>query len=151
MEIKLPCVEARDTVDAFGLAVYEVARGWRARIDVRLRPLGLSSAAFLVIWTLASSARHLTQKELAALCFVESPSMVRLLDRLEAKGYARRVTDQTDRRKNHVVLTEAALPLVEEMMHLARGVRDELLDGIPQADLEAALSVLRVIRERIDN
>ena len=147
--IKLPCVESRDVADAFGLAVYEVARGWRAKVEEKTRRFGLSNAASLAVWSLASSPKPLTQSELARRCFVEGPSMARLIDRLEAKGWVSRADVPGDRRKNHVLLTEKCLPYLEEMVCLARGVRDDLLQGIPEDQLSGALDVLRLIRSRL--
>ncbi len=150
MEAVPPLLTPRNESEALGLAIYEVSRGWRGKIDEQLRPLGLSSASYLVVWTLAVTERRLSQKELAELCFVESPSMVRLLDRLEARGLVRRQPAPGDRRKNEVLLTEAAVPLLETMTTLARSVCNELLQDIPEADIAATLRFLQRIRSRLE-
>ncbi len=149
MVVKLPCVESRDIADAFGMAIYEISRGWRARVEEKTKQMGLSGAASLVVWSLAASSRPLTQKELAQHCFVEGPSMARLLDRLEAKGWVRRAAVPGDRRKNHILLTDKCLPCVEKMVAQAHEVRDELLQGISEEQLGAALAVLRIVRSRL--
>jgi MarR family transcriptional regulator for hemolysin len=118
-------------------------------MDARLRPLGLSSAMWAVMSRLAANSSSLTQRKLAQAVGVEGSTLVRLLDRLEEGGWARRVSDPGNRRIKRVVLTEKATPLFDELRQTEDQVCLELLRDIPQADVVAAHKVLQAIRDRI--
>jgi MarR family transcriptional regulator, transcriptional regulator for hemolysin len=139
---------AVDDMTSFSQALVEAARTWRSRLDARLRPMGLSSAMWTVLSCLARKDGPLTQRELAQAVGVEGPTLVRLLDRLEEGGWARRMADPEDRRVKRVELTEKVLPCFEEVRRTGDAVRLELLRGILPADVAAAHKVLLAIRER---
>lgn len=134
--------------DSFPRILAETARGWRSRMDARLRPLGLSSAMWAVMSRLAGTDPQ-TQRKLAQAVGVEGSTLVRLLDRLEEGGWAKRVTDPANRRVKRVVLTDKAAPLFAELRQAEDQVCLELLRDIPSADMAAARKVLLTIRERL--
>ena len=132
-----------------GFMVHEVARAWRSKIDERVRPLGLSSATWSLVGTIACSGEALTQREIADLLFVEGPTVVRLLDKLESIGWVVRKPVPGDRRMKHVYLTEKAEPFLEQLAIIADEIEDELLRDLPQADIRQACALLLRIRERL--
>ena len=94
--------------ETFGLLLGETARAWRTRLDQRLRPLGLSQAKWLVLLHLNLAKADLTQRELSARLGIEGPSLVRLLDRMEADGWVERRVSPSDRRAKTVHPTAKA-------------------------------------------
>jgi len=135
--------------ESIPLALNDVARGWRSRLDERLRPLGLSCAMWAVIRRLANGTSPLTQRELAEAVGIEGPTLVRLLDRLELAGMARRVPDPEDRRIKRVELTEQARPNWDASLRAGHELGDELTRGIPARDLETTRQVLMTMLERL--
>lgn len=138
-----------DEATSFPQALVEAARAWRSRMDARLRPLGLSSAMWAVMACLARKNAPLTQRELAQAIGVEGPTLVRLLDRLEEGGWAKRVADPEDRRVKRVELTEKVRPCFEEVRRTDDAVRRELLRDIPPDEIAAAHKVLLAIRDHL--
>ncbi|MGD9608049.1 MAG: MarR family winged helix-turn-helix transcriptional regulator [Desulfovibrionaceae bacterium] len=138
-----------DQTPSFPQALAEAARAWRARMDARLRPLGLSHAMWMVISCLARKDCALTQRELAQAVGVEGPTLVRLLDRLEDGGWARRVADPEDRRVKRVELTDKARPCFADMCRTDDAVRRELLGDLPSEEVTTAHKVLLAIREHL--
>jgi MarR family transcriptional regulator for hemolysin len=68
---------------------------------------------------------------------------VRLLDQLCHSGYVCRTEDAQDRRAKCLSLTDAGRTLVQAVeVELVR-LRNEVLEGIDQRDLEATLRVLK--------
>jgi MarR family transcriptional regulator for hemolysin len=68
---------------------------------------------------------------------------VRLLDQLCHAGHVCRTEDAQDRRAKCLSLTESGRTLVQTVeMELVR-LRNQVLEGIDQRDLEATLRVLR--------
>lgn len=145
-----PSVAAADTApESIPLALHDVARGWRNRLDERLRPLGLSCAMWAVIRRLAAEPAALTQRELAEAVGIEGPTLVRLLDRLEQNGIARRVADPGDRRIKRVTLSEQSRPSWDASLRAGLELSTELTRGIPARDLEITRQVLMTMLARL--
>ena len=72
----------------FGFLVHDVARLLRTVFDRRMREVGLTRSQW---WVLNNLFQHdgVNQAELAQLLEVERPTLGRLIDRLEAKGWVK--------------------------------------------------------------
>ncbi|MBI4806275.1 MAG: MarR family transcriptional regulator [Desulfovibrio sp.] len=149
MNRKPPHVIRREGTEGFALTVHEVAKAFRARIDERFRPLGLSKSTLSVIGALACNQKPMSQRELAEAIFVEGPSLVRLLDRLEATGWVKREAVPGDRRMKHVLLTEKAEPYLEELIRTAIGLEKEILEDVPEEHIQLTHRVLLHVRDRL--
>jgi MarR family transcriptional regulator for hemolysin len=133
----------------FAMELGKVARRWRTRLDSRLRAMGLTQARWMALLELSRSD-SLTQRDLAATLGVEGPTLVRLLDGLEAQGLIERQSCPDDRRAKRVRLTEAAAPVLREIRKIADATRRELLEGVATDDLSVARRVLAMIAERLE-
>ena len=113
----------------FGFILHDVARLLRTTYDRRVRDLGLTRSQW---WVLTHLFRKdgITQSELAETLELEKPSLGRLLDRLETKGWVRRAADPKDRRAKRVFLTDAAQAPMQVMREVAAGVREDALAGL---------------------
>ena len=83
-----------------------------------------------------------TVAELARVCTVDTGSMTRLLDRLEAKGLCRRVRSQTDRRVVHIELTPAGVAVAERVPHILCDVYNQALAGFSPEEWAQLQSML---------
>lgn len=135
------------TLDALQMnissSIVVAARHWRRICQTTLVNYGISEACavpLLMIGRLGEGVRQVTVAQAAGM---ESPSLVRLLDQLCHAGYVCRTEDAHDRRAKCLSLTETGRELVQAVeIELVR-LRHEVLEGIDQSDLEAALRVLR--------
>ncbi|BDG71184.1 MarR family transcriptional regulator [Roseomonas fluvialis] len=130
-----------------GVAIAQIARRWRLRLDQRIAPFGLTEARWLVLLSLARRGDGTTQKDLAARLAIEAPTLVRTLDWLEREGFVARRAVAHDRRAKTIHLTETARPMVMRIEAEAAAVRAEILSDIPEADLAACLAVLQRVAE----
>lgn len=126
----------------------ELSRAWSARLDQRLKPLGLSRASGVVLWALDLSG-SLPQTQLARLIGIEGSTLVRQIDKLEAEGHLRRVQAPDDRRANLLELTDSGRALAKTVDAVGSSVRDELFAGIPETDLHATMRTLHLLRMRL--
>lgn len=124
-------------------------RQWRRVLDDALQPLGLTQATWLALLHIARAAEPLRQKDLAASLALDSSSVVRLLDMLQAAGYIDRL-EHTDRRAKTIHLTPFGEQTVAQVEEVVRAARKRLLAGIPQAELEAAHSVVTRITQSLE-
>jgi len=138
-----------DSHDQFGQKLGLIARLWRAEVDRRLAPLGLTQARWYILLKLQRLTETVTQKDLAEAANIQGPTLVRTLDCLEKEGLIRRCPLPGDRRAKAVRLTDKAAPLLDHIQAVATSVRAEMLADIPAEDLDACIRVFDRIAERL--
>lgn len=143
-------MSGRDPTELFGMALAEVARLWRTKLDRRLRPLGLSQAKWRVLLHLAKGGDGMVQRELAERVGVEGPTLVRLLDRMTIDGWIERRDSTSDRRSKTVHLTEKAQGITRQIEQIARQLRKELLADLGHDDLLTCLAVFDGIKRKAE-
>jgi MarR family transcriptional regulator for hemolysin len=111
------------------------SRRWRARVDQRLAPFGLTQAKWVPLRHLWRAGGSLPQYRLAEHANIEGPSLVRVLDELERRGLIKRCDSDADRRSKIVHLTDKAAPLLDEIAVRLDQLREEVLDGVPDEDV----------------
>lgn len=121
--------------------VAHVARQWRRAIDRQLQPLGLTEATWLPLLHIARSAEPPRQKDLAAALQLDSSSVVRLLDALQASGFIFR-EEGLDRRAKTVSLTDTGRATVRQVEEVVDKVRATYLGKVPAQDLATAARVV---------
>ena len=82
------------------------AKSWEKAADIELSErFGLSGAKWKII-TVLSIKEGITQKQIADMAFVEAPTLVPVIDKMESEGYVTRQSDPGDRRNNLIFMTE---------------------------------------------
>lgn len=122
-------------------------RHWRRTCQMTLASYGITearAAPLMMIHRLGDGVRQVTVAHASGL---ESPSLVRLLDQLCAEGLVVRTEDLTDRRAKTLRLTPAGNDLAESIEKELIRLRKVVLGNVSQADLEAALRVVRAFEE----
>ena len=132
--------------EQLGMAISEASRCWRAKLDERLRPLGLSQSRWMVLLHLSRRGDGVVQKALAEWLGIEGPTLVRILDRMTADGWIERRESATDRRAKTVHLTQQSWAIIQQINKVAAKLRGELLTDIPAADIETCMRVLQQIK-----
>ena len=135
--------------DDFGFRIYLVGRLWRREIDEKLAHYGLSSATWQPLLHLFRMGEGLRQRDLAESLGIEGPSLVRLLDALEAQGLIERREDGSDRRAKAIHLTADGRTLVEGIHGVGVDVRERLLADVTDRDMMTCLDVLGRIERAI--
>jgi DNA-binding MarR family transcriptional regulator len=132
----------------FGFLLNDVARLMRTVYDRRVRSLGLTRSQW---WVLNHLYRNdgVTQTELADLLEIEKPTLGRLLDRLEAKGWVRRADDASDRRAWRVYLTDEVEPAMRELRAVAAELRRDALAGLSASERERFVDTLLAIKSNL--
>ncbi|WP_449287989.1 MarR family transcriptional regulator [Marinobacter salarius] len=136
--------------DQFPFAVARVTRRWRKLLDERLKDLGVTQARWTTMVYLQQGGEGLTQRELARLMAIENPTLVRLLDSLEQQGLIERRPCPNDRRARRLHLTKDGTEFMNVLTERAARLRDEMLDGISDRDIEGAVKVFHRILENAE-
>jgi MarR family transcriptional regulator for hemolysin len=132
----------------FGFLVHDVARLMRVAYDRRTRELGLTRSQW---WVLNHLYFHegITQSALAGVLDIEKPTLGRLLDRLEDKGWLERRADPSDRRAKRVYLTGNVQGLMRTLRRLAAELRAGALEGLDEFERARLLEALRVVKDNL--
>lgn len=122
--------------------IRDVPRLWRSLIDRRLRPLGLSQAKWRVLAYASRQTAPVTQTELADFLGIETPTLVRLLDRLTEGGWVQRKACPGDRRVRRVHLTPKAQRVTMQIEIAVAEVREQLFAGLSPVQIEQCVDTL---------
>jgi MarR family transcriptional regulator for hemolysin len=137
---------ATDLAERFENALYNIARSWRHAVDRRLKYFGISMAGWMAIAAASQVRSPLSQSELADMLSVSGASMVHMIDRLVKDGLAIREPSISDRRVNHIVITDAGHRLYAVLKDEAAAVRQELLASIELGKLAHLTKLLEQIQ-----
>ena len=136
--------------DQFPFAVARVTRRWRKMLDERLKDLGVTQARWSTMVYLEKGGEGLTQRELASLMAIENPTLVRLLDSLEQQNLIERRPCPNDRRARRLHLTPAGRAFMDDLTVRAEKLREQMLDGISDDDIETTVRVFTKILENAE-
>jgi DNA-binding MarR family transcriptional regulator len=130
--------------ESVGLLIGMVRSQFMASLDDELADLGLTGAQLPVLhWVCHTPAA--TAATLCRSLGTDTGSMTRMLDRLEEKGFIRRIPSQSDRRVVHVQLTAAGKALRPMITPRVVEVLNRNLAGFTHKDLETLKGLLRRI------
>ncbi|WP_302139076.1 transcriptional regulator SlyA [Halomonas alkalicola] len=130
-----------------GFQLGRLPRLWRAIIDERLAPLGLTQTRWVTLYHLWRLGDGQPQCDLARAIGVEAPSLVRTLDQLSRQGLVERRPCDQDRRTKRVFLTPEATPLLERIDAVVREARSEMFAGMSDQDLATLAELLSRIED----
>lgn len=91
-----------------------------------------------------------TPSELSDATFRDRPTMTRILDGMEARGWVTRRSDPVDGRSKQLYLTAAGRDLKPLLVPIARRLVEPMLAGVDDADLDTARRVLRRVVENLE-
>ena len=131
-----------------GRLITRLGRIWRRESDQALSDHGLSYATAIPLLVLSRQGENVRQGVLADELGIEGPSLVRLIDLLQAEGLVERREDPTDRRAKTLHLTKAGEAKVEETNRILRRVRASLLKDIAPDELAITFETLQRIERR---
>lgn len=130
-----------------GFWLHHAALTWRAELDARLRPLGLTPTQFLMLAS-AGWLEHLdgppTQQAVAEQAGADRMMTSKVVRTLEERGLLERRAHESDARAVRVGLTAAGRELGARATAIARALDAELFG----ADATALRGTLRGIAER---
>ncbi len=139
-----------DAKHQFVIAIFQLARRWRVRLDERLKPSGLTKSGWAVVYWLSRSPEGVTQGQLAEQIGLETSTLTRQLDGMERQGWIERRSVSGDRRLKLVLLSDQGRARMQALQPVAETLREELLADISEAELEAAVKVLQRVQARFD-
>jgi MarR family transcriptional regulator for hemolysin len=139
-------MELIDHDDRIGRTLALAHKAVHELVDERMAEHGGSLATWLVLHH-AVVEPGLSQSQLASRVFIEGPTLVRHLDKLEAEGLLQRRRDRKDRRVVRVHVTKHGADAEDRMRAVTDGLNAELRgllgDDDEQARVVRALEQMR--------
>lgn len=111
---------------------------------------GLPPMAVDILMFLANNPKNAVAKDICRYRGFK-PGIVSVhIERMVRGGLLRREAVQGDRRKNKLVISDAAGPIIDRGLSLQNDFARELLAGVDESDFEAFRRVLTVMDKNID-
>jgi DNA-binding MarR family transcriptional regulator len=119
--------------NSVGYLISKVRLELYSHVDRELAPYDMTAAQFSIMAHLAYEIADSASALCSGLSY-DPGAMTRMVDRLEAKGFVRRVREQEDRRKVRLELTKEGRAAFPEMMSRVVVVLNGFLKGFTKAE-----------------
>jgi MarR family transcriptional regulator for hemolysin len=145
-----PSVLQYDFEESIGYWLTITTQAMHRALTEELAPHGVTyRQAQVLAWLVVEG--DLSQSELAAKMFVEPPTLVGILDRMERDGWITRNSCSADRRKKLIRPTAAAQPAWEKFTECARRVRARATEGLSDEQVETLKTLLGHMFHNVDS
>ena len=148
---RMTSVSKLDVENSPGALIFFASKSQERLAEVEIKKqLGLTPAHWKIILAL-SMTNGLTQKEIADKIYVDSSTLVPIIDKMEENGLVERKSDSKDRRINRIFLTKKSESTVESIVAIVIQLRKIIYHGISENDLELVKTTLKTIIKNSEN
>jgi MarR family transcriptional regulator for hemolysin len=126
-----------------------LSRKIRTTFDRQVTARGLTYSRARLLFRL-SQKQSVSQTELAAALELEQATVVRLLDRMEARRLVSRQPHGGDRRTKLIVLTSFGEEQAQVVQALVDQLRKQAVENIDLRDVRIALELMRRVSENVE-
>ena len=124
-----------------GYAASRTAIEMRKVFARHMKPLDLKVVEFSILMLVAAN-REVNQKKIGQALDISAPNMAVTLDRMVERGWVRRVRSETDRRAQHIHLTEKGRELAQRAERAAATMEDPALGMLSAAERALLIELL---------
>ena len=111
---------------------------------------GFTGSQWRVILALSIN-EGMNQKDIADMIFLETPTLVPVIDKMEKNGLLERRLDPKDRRNNKIFLTKKSKALIAPVIDFILKFRKIITKNVSAKDLETTKEVLRKITKNANS
>lgn len=119
-------------------------------LEKRLNYYNITRTQWIALYYIRNN-NMITQKQLADKMSLKEPSVVRLLDKMEASGWVNRMNNENDKRIKFLILTENGQKIETEMLVVAEKFMSDTLNGLSQEELDNFKSTLSKMLKNIES
>jgi len=135
--------------NCLGFIANRLVKSFLKVLDHKLTDFNLTGAQFCVLTKLFEE-EGLTQTQLAQRLYIESPTLVRTLDRLEEANLIERRRVPEDRRAFHIFLTDKGRSLEDLLMEKGREVHEIAVQGMTKDDVQQLKDMLFLLWHNLE-
>ena len=136
-----------DSVGAWAKRLYFASR---AVMDTVLRPYGLGSTQWYVMYQLANEGSTM-QRDLVNILNIERATLSGVVTTLVRKGLVAQSPDSEDQRQRMLRITRAGSKLWEALPNPIEQILEVAFEGADPAEMEIARRVLQGATQRLNN
>jgi MarR family transcriptional regulator for hemolysin len=142
-------MQSYDFQNNIGFIVNRTAKAFVKALDSELRQrVGVTIGQWKVMVMLVNQ-NGLTQKDIADRLWLESPTLIPILDKMEKDGLLVRKVDSVDRRINRIYRTDRADKLWDKMIECAFKIRQVSVKDISEENMNITRNVLEKIWQNL--
>ncbi|MBQ6333742.1 MAG: winged helix DNA-binding protein [Erysipelotrichaceae bacterium] len=130
---------------SIGFMIHKIDNRVKTNIDAQLKANDLTFSQSQILYQLNKHGESMTQKELQDILNVSHPTIVGLVQRLEANDYVKTYTDEIDKRQKIVSLTEKAVAFTKEMDSSRKRNRKKMLKGLDEQQIGQLYELLEIL------
>ena len=118
-------------------------RGARMMKAVDVTPAQMD--IMLLLFAKEQNGSEVTQKDLETVLRLSNPTVTGLLNRMEEKGFIRRVRKETDKRCRFIYMTEHGRNYLEMMERARRQAEAHIVKGMTDRQVEELIQLLKIV------
>ena len=104
-----------------------------------------SMQAHVLIYLYKNKNNVVNQRDIERKFELTNPTVNGILNRLENKGFVKRVVSQVDARNKEIKITDKSTFLISEMKKSAKNMENKMIAGIEKEDLNVFYKVIKKI------
>lgn len=142
--------ECKCNRNEIGMLIKQISFQLRTHADMDLRKCDLTWSQAHLLRHLAKEEGQMSQKQIEKKLEISHPTVVGLVQRLEAKGFVESFTDEKDRRIKMVRLTERAREHQHFMEERFREKEKIMTRGMSEEEVQELIRLLRKLHANLE-
>lgn len=124
---------------------------YNRKIEVLREEYNLRKVDIDILYFLFKSGKNNTSKDISDLNLFNKGHISQSIGRMENQQLIYPIRDQNDRRCMHIMLTDKAVKIVEEITALRKQMYSIILKGVTEEERDVLLRVSKKVNENIRN
>jgi DNA-binding MarR family transcriptional regulator len=138
-----------DMDNSLGFILNKTALLSKAHFNNYLKEYDISPEQWSLVFRVVERS-GLTQKELSDSTYKDQANITRSIDRLEQKGFLKRIENPNDRRSFQLVPTQDAIALVERIIPLSQAFNTQLTQGFSEEETKMLIALLNKVHHNLE-
>ena len=130
---------------------HDLIETYSERCKPLCREIQMPQTAFDILMFLANNPEYNTARDIVEIRGLKANLVSINIEKLVQEGFLERMPDAKDRRKNVLICTENAKPIIEKGRQLQIGFFGNLFDGIDEESRRQFFGVIEKLRTNLDN
>ena len=130
---------------------HDLIETYSERCKPLCREIQMPQTAFDILMFLANNPEYNTARDIVEIRGLKANLVSINIEKLVKEGFLERMPDEKDRRKNVLICTENAKPIIEKGRQLQIGFFGNLFDGIDEESRRQFFGVIEKLRTNLDN
>ena len=130
---------------------HDLIETYSERCKPLCREIQMPQTAFDILMFLANNPAYNTARDIVEIRGLKANLVSINIEKLVKEGFLERMPDAKDRRKNVLICTENAKPIIKKGRQLQIGFFGNLFDGIDEESRRQFFGVIEKLRTNLDN